>query len=102
MSSSVKESRDRISGGSSVLCAVANGSGVGFGSVPSLLLVLSLLGLCVLWASVFMSSQGGVVVWSGGLSRIVWCGGCLRFSRLLLLSFLLLVLVVFQVRVLVR
>ena len=62
MSSSVKESRDRISGGSSVLCAVANGSGVGFGSVPSLLLVLSLLGLCVLWASVSMSSQG-------------WCGG---------------------------
>ena len=65
MSSSAKESRDRVSGGSSVLCVVASGSGVGFGSVPFLLLVPSLLGLCVLWASVSMSSQW----WCGGYGR---------------------------------
>ena len=62
MSSSVKEFRDRVSGGSSVLCAVSIGSGVGLGSVPSLLLVLLLPGLCSRWASVSTSSQG-------------WCGG---------------------------
>ena len=62
MSSSVKESRDRVSGGSSVLCAVSIGSGVGLGSVLFLLLVMVLMGLCSLWFAVLVSSQG----WGGG------------------------------------
>ena len=63
MRSSVNESRDRVSGGSSVLCAVSIGSGVGLGSVPSLLLVMVLTRLCSLWSSVSISSQG----WGGGV-----------------------------------
>ena len=63
MRSSVKESSDCVSCGSSVLCAVSIGSGVGLGSVLFLLLVMVLMGLCSFWCALLVSSQG----WGGGV-----------------------------------